>query len=328
MDELWQRYRTFWTPVLIGLGVFLIGVIAVHIMSDDPARSKARMVTAESALARMKRPSSSTTSVLKTRGEAFKLNVMGSGEPGSIGWAARLNQALTEVDDVVGYGAEQALRAAIVRGAGEDEARSARMLKARFDDDDVAADKAYKRFRRLVAQHRETLRSGDPNVAWSRLLSDVWGDLRVRANRADVEIGAVAGQLGFASISSVSRATLPSRVLNLALVARIVDIAIREGAESVDAILIPSNVDPGGVDDFLVLWPVELTLVAEMSTVKHVLDMLTNSANPVPLEYARLTQPKQGGTARRAGLVQFNVKASSSLIRADADLRLDAEEEK
>ena len=29
MDELWQRYRTFWTPVLIGLGVFLIGVIAV-----------------------------------------------------------------------------------------------------------------------------------------------------------------------------------------------------------------------------------------------------------------------------------------------------------
>ena len=23
MDELWQRYRTFWTPVLIGVGVFL-----------------------------------------------------------------------------------------------------------------------------------------------------------------------------------------------------------------------------------------------------------------------------------------------------------------
>ena len=36
MDELWQRYRSFWIPVLIGLGVFLIGLIAVHVISDDP----------------------------------------------------------------------------------------------------------------------------------------------------------------------------------------------------------------------------------------------------------------------------------------------------
>ena len=48
MDELWQRYRTFWTPVLIGLGVFLVGVIAVHVISDDPDKAKARMTSAES----------------------------------------------------------------------------------------------------------------------------------------------------------------------------------------------------------------------------------------------------------------------------------------
>ena len=29
MDELWQRYRAFWTPVLWGVGVFLAGLIVV-----------------------------------------------------------------------------------------------------------------------------------------------------------------------------------------------------------------------------------------------------------------------------------------------------------
>ena len=36
MDELWQRYRSFWRPVLFGLGVFLLGLIVVHIITPSP----------------------------------------------------------------------------------------------------------------------------------------------------------------------------------------------------------------------------------------------------------------------------------------------------
>ena len=36
MDELWQRYRAFWLPVLYGVGAFLAGLIVVHIVTPDP----------------------------------------------------------------------------------------------------------------------------------------------------------------------------------------------------------------------------------------------------------------------------------------------------
>ncbi len=327
MDELWQRYRTFWTPVLIGLGVFLVGVIAVHIISDDPDKAAGRMRAAEARLRKMKSPDPRKTTLLRTRGERFKADVMGAADSTALGWAERVNQTGREIDDVVAAAAEQALRAAILRGAPEDVASSATALGARFDDDPVAAGKAYRRFQQLLAQHQDTLRSGDPNVAWAGLLNDVWSDLRLRANRADVEISPVADQLGFSSISSVSRATLPARVLNLALVARIVDVAIREGAESIDSIQIPSNVDPGSPEDFMVLWPVDVALVADMATVRHVLDLLTDTAHPVPLEFARLMQPKAGRSGGGTGLVQLSLKASSALVRPAADLKLDAEEE-
>ncbi len=332
MDELWQRYRTFWTPVLIGLGVFLVGVIAVHVLSDDPVRAKARLTKTENQVGRMKAPARRKISLVKERGEALRRDVLGAedsaGDARVRGWGLRLNETGVESRDVIGAAAEQALRAAILRGAAEDIARSPQQLKARFEDDDVAAGKAYKRFRHLVEQHRETLRTGDPNVAWSKLLSDVWTDLRVRANRADVAIGPIAEQLGFGTISSVSRATLTARVLNLALVARLVDLAIRERAESIDAILVPTNIVPGRPGNFLVLWPIEMTLVADDVAVQRLLQMLTEPEHPVPLDYARLSQPKTGGTARRPGLVQFNLKASSALIRPAADLALDTEEEK
>ena len=45
MDELWQRYRSFWTPVLIGLGVFLVGLIVVHVVSDDPEAANSKLVS-------------------------------------------------------------------------------------------------------------------------------------------------------------------------------------------------------------------------------------------------------------------------------------------
>ena len=59
MDELWQRYRGFWTPVLIGLGVFLVGLIAVHILTEDPESLKLDVVSERSALGKKKEPKSS-----------------------------------------------------------------------------------------------------------------------------------------------------------------------------------------------------------------------------------------------------------------------------
>ena len=327
MDELWQRYRTFWTPVLIGLGIFLVGVIAVHVISEDPEVEASRMEAAEGRLAKMKQPDARTSSVLKGRAEAFQANVLGGATAAAATWATRLNQTGTTYDDVISAGAEQALRASILRGAPEEVARNAKTLAGYFEDDEVAADKAYKRFQRTLEQQRETLRTGDANVAWAALLQDVWADLRIRANRADVELSPIADQLGFASISSVSSATLPARVLNLALTARVADIAIREGVESIDSIQIATNVDPGSPDDFMVLWPVEIVLTGEIGTIRHIMDMLTVPTSPVPLEYARLMQPKAGGSDGSRGLIQFSMKASSVVIRPQADLKLDAEEE-
>ena len=83
MDELWQRYRTFWTPVLIGLGVFLVGVIVVHIMSDDPEVGKQRVMGAQSKLKSMQAPSPKKASALRTRGEGLREDLVGA--EGSVG---------------------------------------------------------------------------------------------------------------------------------------------------------------------------------------------------------------------------------------------------
>ncbi len=319
MDELWQRYRTFWTPVLIGLGVFLVGVIAVHIASADPDTESLRLKQAQSKLKRMQMPSPKKATTLKERGEALSED--------NVGWSRRLNQTGDEQDKgktVIDAAAEQALRAAILRGAENDEASRPQAFKARFDDDDVAADKAWKRYNRLVTQHKEQLRSGDPNVAFSQLLSVVWTDLRIRANRADVEMD--AEQLGFGAISSVSRATLPGRVLNLALVARVVDTAIRYGVESIDQVLVPSNIEAGSPGDFLVLWPVDMVLTGDSAALKHVVDLLTDPDNPIPLGPTVLRHPKRGANVG-SGLVELAVRASSVIVRPDVDLNLDAEED-
>lgn len=325
MDELWQRYRTFWTPVLIGLGVFLVGVIVVHIMSDNPEQAERQVRANRKKLQNMKAPTPQKATVLRRRGEALREDVIGP--DGGGGWAARLDQVDGDRKNLVAIAAEQALRAAIIRGAPEAEATSAERLKGRFDDDAVAAEKAYRRFRQLVDQHGEMLRSGDPNVAFSRLLSDVWSELRIRANRADVEFETQAEQLGFGSISSVDRATLPPRVLNLALAARMADVAIREGVESIQSIDVDSAIEPGNPSDFVSLWPIEFTVVGDMAAVKRLLDMLTDPADPVPLETSRLAQARRRGGKSANGLVQFSVQASSVLVRPDADLRLDAEED-
>lgn len=319
MDELWQRYRTFWTPVLIGLGAFLVGLIAVHIASDNPKVARGQMAKAQTKVRNMKQPSPQKARLVSDRGEALRKEART--------WAVQLDQAGGRSGEEMIVASEQALRAAVLRGAPEEEARNAERLKARFDDDAVAADKAYKRFLKLSADHEKALQTDDPNVAGSQLLSDVWDELRVRANRADVEIGPAASQLGFGSIGSVSRATLTSRVLNLALIARIVDTAIRSGVELIDQIQVPNQVDPGSPQDFIVLWPVEVVMVGDMGAVKQVLDLLTDPANPVPLEDSRLVQPKKAAAGARRGMVQLSLKAASAIVRPDVDLNLDQEED-
>ena len=327
MDELWQRYRTFWTPVLIGLGVFLVGVIVVHILSDDPEAGKADVIRAQKQLKGMKAPSAQKATTLRRRGEDLRTDLVGPEGSAVGGWAARVDQVAGERKNLVAIAAEQALRAAILRGAPESEGTSAAALKSRFDGDEVAADKAIRRFQRLVEQHAETLRTGDPNVAFSRLLSDVWSELRIRANRADVEFANAAEQLGFGSIASVDRATLPARVLNLALAARLTDVAIREDVEEIDMIQVKPSIDPGNPTDFITLWPITVSLKGDMEAVKSILDLLTDPANPVPLETTKLAQARTRGGKAANGLVQFSVSASSVLVRPDVDLGLDVEED-
>ena len=72
------------------------------------------------------------------------------------------------------------------------------------------------------------LRTQDPNVAFSRIKADVVQTLSVRANRADVDVGTSAEEFGLGSIASVDRAELPRRLANLALIATVLDVAIRE----------------------------------------------------------------------------------------------------
>ena len=318
MDELWQRYRTFWTPVLIGIGVFLVGVIAVHILSDNPQVASKRVASEKRKLKRMKAPDKSKAAILKQRGEALKEETRA--------WAKRIDQTGAKPGEEAIAAATQALRASLLRGASDDIARKPALFKAHFDDDEVAAAKAYKRFQHAVETHSQLLRSGDPNVAWSQLLSGVWSDLRVRANRADVEIGPAADQLGFGAISSVSRATLAARVLNLALIARVVDVAIRNGVESIDQLHVPTTIEPGGPQAFIMLWPVEVSILGNLHAVKQVYDLLTDPAHPVPLEGTRFIQPKRS-TDGQPGLVQFSFRASSTIVRADISLGLDVEED-
>ena len=318
MDELWQRYRTFWTPLLIGLGVFMVGVIAVHIITDDPAEEKVRYDKAVKRLKRMQKPDRALEVAYRERSERFQAD--------NKSWSERLNQTGGSTSDIVVEAAAQALRASLLRGASKSQAASASALAPRFGDDTVAADLAIKRYDRMLVEHSQLLRTGDPNVAGSRLLDDVWTELRVRANRADVELA--SDQLGFGAIASVTRATLPGRVLNLALAARVVDCAIRNEMESVDAIRMPTQIEPGNPGDFITEWPVTFVLTGAAPAIKRVVDLLTDETTPVPIyETSRMARPRKGrGQDGGAGLIEFTVTATSIVVRPDVALGLDVEE--
>lgn len=316
MDELWQRYRTFWTPVLIGVGVFLVGIIAVHILTKDPEAQKRALLSDQSSLRSMKRPE---------RGVAEQLRKLaGDLDVQATSWATRLDTSRSAGEELIEQAVDRALRAAVLRGASDAEARDAARLAARFDDDEVAAERAARRFASLKDQNIELLRSGDPNVAFGRLLNEVWTALRVRANRADLEI---ADALGFDAVASVNRATLPGRVLTLALVADLADLAIRGGVNAFDLIKVEPNIVPGQPTDFVTEWPITISMEGPYGAIARIVDRVTEPQHAEALLGATLKQP--GGRTGRTpdGVVRFEATIAAAVVRPAVDLGLDRSEQ-
>ncbi|MCA9314311.1 MAG: hypothetical protein H6826_08290 [Planctomycetes bacterium] len=316
MDELWQRYRTFWTPVLIGVGVFLVGIIAVHIITKDPEAQKRGLIADQSSLRGMKRPE---------RGVAEQLRKLtGDLDAQATSWATRLDTSRSAGEQLLEQGVDRALRAAILRGASDAEARDTARLAARFDDDEVAAARAARKFATLKPQSIEQLRSGDPNVAFGGLKSEVWTALRVRANRADMEI---ADALGFDAIASVNRATLPGCVLSLALVADLADLAIRGGVSAFDMIKVGPNITPGQPTDFVTEWPVTIAMEGPYGAIARLVDRVTDPQHAEALLGATLKQP--GGRTGRTpdGVVRFEATLAAAVVRPAVDLGLDRSEQ-
>ncbi len=317
MDELWQRYRTFWTPVLIGIGIFLAGLIAVHIISDDPEDAARRAKSKARKLKKMQKPDSRKITALRNQAEVLKKQ--------NAEWGLRLDQSGSGGKRMIEAAAEQCLRAVHLRGATSDEAASPTTLAARFDDDESAARRAIRKYEESLTAHVELLRSGDPNVAFSRLLSEVWGTLRVRANRADVGI---TPSLGFGAVSSVNRATLPARALTLALVARVVDVAIRHRVQSVDHIRIDPVLRPGNPGDFIMEWPVGFSITGPGPAIMKIIDHVTDPAHPVPIvANSVIALPKGRRAGALSGLVQVDITLASTVVRPDVNLNLSKEDE-
>ncbi len=325
MDELWQRYRSFLTPVLIGLGVFLVGLIAVHVLSDDPDALRDRVSGEARVVKRLVEPDRSTISALRRNRDALEERVKD--------WAARLDQAHLALgtDAILDVVVSDALRAAILRGidpqalaaavAGPEAASSRRVLEP-FDGDATAAGRALVRYETVRQDHLNLLRTSDPNVGFSKLLSDVTSEIRVRANRADVELPGAG--LGHAGVTSVTRAVLAQRLLNLARITQLVDLAIRSGVRAITEVRIEPKLNPLGDDVFLREWPFTVTLRGDMASLRPVLAWLTDPANPLPIHHLELVQPPR--TSPLDGQAQLTVQAASILVRPDAGLALDREE--
>lgn len=345
MDELWQRYRTFWQPVLIGVGLFLVGLIVVNILTDDPEEARQRVTTRASTLSRKQEPNDAA---IRSAGQSAR-NL----EERTQAWAVRLDQA--QLEDPIEHAVRQALGAAILRGMTGDEITQAagtvdrlrevqaqgelqpgqtaqlqRALEALrpFEGDTTVARQAIARMDEIFQDRLDLLRTGDPNVAFSRFLNDVWSELRLRANRADVELKATL--LGFDGVTAVSRATLPQRLLNLALLSQLVDLSIRHGAESVEDIRVEtrSGVTDGGPGAFIREWPVSFTMRGDMEAVQPIVAFLTDPDHPIPIAPpgVMLSHPRRGASPLE-GIVELQVSCASTLIRPDAALNLDAEEE-
>ena len=314
MDELWQRYRTFWTPVLIGLGVFLVGVIAVHVMTDDPEKLNNQLSLQMKRLRNKKAPSKGQMRTQDQMAEALSTRVTG--------WANQLDQTAGLEGDLIEQSVDQALRAALLRGASAQEAKADATLAKYFDGSTVAAGIARREFEMKRQERIDLLRTADPNVGISQLMQDVYNELRVRANLADVDLR--ADRLGFTSMTSVDATTLPQRLLNLALVARIVNAAIMNGMETVDQIQI-DRASPANPDAFMSEWWVRFVVTGPMSGAKAVLAMLSDKDAAVPLHDTTLSIPK--GRSPLSGSVTLEARAYSMRINLDSKINLSEEEE-
>jgi hypothetical protein len=302
MDELWQRYRSFWRPVLFGLGVFLLGLIVVHVITPNPEDAANEAASAANQLKNLTLPKDGVGTTLRANGEAFRdatQRLAQAFDPGSGG-------------DPVQHYVRQALIAAYARGG---------VGPAAFDGDAAAAAQAMRDAERLAVERTTLFKTGNANVAFSSLLSDVWNVLRTRANRADMDLEAEL--LGFAAVSSVPRGELERRLANLALVARVVDVAIRHGAKSVDNVLF-ENPRGAGPDAFLQEWPVKITLTADAPCVEAVLDLLTDPKSPTALSTLEARQPQRAKAP--TGLVELTLTVDCLAVKPAAPLDLDAQE--
>lgn len=306
MDELWQRYRTFWTPVLWGVGVFLVGLIAVHAVTGDPDAGRTGNENRAKDIRNRAAPSPAQAKAVEDGVAPLSKRVND--------WARRLDQRHGEDPDVAVSAVRQMLRAAVARGKIPAD-------PAAFEGDKDAAERATALYEARVRERLEQLRTQDPNVSFSRLQADVVQELRVRANRADVDV--VPEQFGFDTITSVDRADLPRRLLNLALIATVVDVAIREGVRSVDAVtLLPSGTraESQGADPFVLEWPVKIDVTGPPDALAEIVQVLTDGDRPIAFgDWSWRASDKKNG------LVKAEMKLYSLRVRADATLGLESE---
>ena len=146
-------------------------------------------------------------------------------------------------------------------------------------------------------------------------------ELAVRANRADVDVD--VEEFGL-SIASVDRSSIVRYLANLALVATVLDVAIREGVRSVDSIvLLPSEIRGSveATDPFLQEWPVKIDITGPPEALTAVLDLLTDPRRPTVFGSTSWRQ-----VARKEGLVKGEFKLYSVRVRPAAALGLEKEE--
>jgi hypothetical protein len=297
--------------VLYGVGAFLLGLIVVHAFTDDPETGRSQNEAKAKSIQRRTAPTPAQIRGAKENTESLRAR--------TTRWAATLDQRHSDGSDAIEAYVRQALRAAILRGADEPD-------EARFDGDAAAAAQAGARFSQLLKERLESVRSQDPNISFSRIRADVVQELLLRANRADVDLSSAADEIGFtaATIPTVDRADLPRRLANLALVATILDVAIREGVRSIDSVnLLPADptLSAQGPDAFLSMWPVKVEFSGPPAAITAVLNTLTDPDRPTPLGTTTLrTTPRS-----KDGIVRAEIKAYSVRVQPDAPLGLESE---
>lgn len=308
MDELWQRYRAFWTPVLWGVGVFLAGLIVVFVLTDDPDAGQKANQNLIASIGRKTAPTSAQISTTKANAEIYDGRVKQ--------WAPLLDQRNGEADPLKA-GVHQALVAAFLRGTEPAD-------PARFDGDTAAAAQANATFQELEGPILASLQQQDPNVSFSRFKAYVVQELALRANRADVDVGPGAEEFGLASIASVNRAELPWRVTNLALIATLSDIAIREGTQTIESIVIqPPEVrgSSTGPEPYVSEWPVSFSVKATPECLAALVDVVTDPKHPRALGRSTIEQ----SATKSEGYVRGDLKVYSLLVRPEVSLGLESE---